>query len=131
MERLKEQLLSCCKEYARLFGEIIGYDFAFWTGNSDGHAACFGDNYFFTLEEMCIVIDNLKKWQQSYPDVGAEVLAWFDYFTDIDHYNERNPEGHPSINLWSWLLGARPNLLQQSEALNLKQQEKEHGKKKL
>lgn len=109
MTQLQSQFLSVAKEYARQFSLIIGYDLEFWTGITDGHSACFGDNYFFTLEEMCIVVDNLPRWKQSYPDVGKEVLAWFDYFSDIDHFAERNPYGHPSINLWSWLLGARPS----------------------
>ena len=109
MTQLQSQFLSVAKEYARQFSQVIGYDLEFWTGIADGHSACFGDNYFFTLEEMCIVVDNLPRWKQSYPDVGKEVLAWFDYFTDIDHFAERNPSGHPSINLWSWLLGARPS----------------------
>ena len=108
MENLKSQFLAVAKEYARQFSQVIGYDLEFWTGIADGHSACFGDNYFFTLEEMCLVVDNLARWKESYPDVGKEVLAWYDYFTDIDHHIERNPSGHPTINLWSWLKGCRP-----------------------
>jgi hypothetical protein len=112
MENLQKQFIAVAKEYARQFSQVIGYDLEFWTGLSDGHSACFGDNYFFTLEEMCLVVDNLSRWQESYTDVGKEVLAWFNYFSDIDHYIERNPSGHPTINLWSWLKGCRPSLQQ-------------------
>ena len=96
----------------RLFGSIINYSFEFWVGTTDGHHACFGDNYFFTLEQMCMVVDELDTWRKHYKDaLGDVILEWFDYYSDINHYEERNPDGHPTINFYSWLLGTRPEIL--------------------
>lgn len=113
MTQLQQQFISVANEYARQFGKIIGYNKEFWSSIIDGHHACFGDNYFFSLEEMQLVVDYIDKWVRCYGSrekVGDAVTEWFDYFTDIDHFEKRCIDGHPSINLYSWLKGARPSL---------------------
>jgi len=113
MTQLQSQFIAVANEYARQFSQIIGYNREFWVGPFDGHHACFGDNYFFSLEEMSIVVDLIDKWVKNYGSrekVGDAVTEWFDYYTDIDHFEERCPNGFPSINLFSWLKGARPSL---------------------
>ena len=110
METLQEKHLSVAREYARQFGNIIVYDFEFWTGPCDGFIACFGDNYFFGLEDMAIVLDSYGQWMKIYnsrEELGNTILEWYDFFSDIDHFNDRTIEGRPSINLHHWLLGAR------------------------
>jgi len=111
-ETLQQRFVSCAHEYARLFGAVIGYKLEFWLGILDGHHACFGDNYFFSFEEMCMVVDKIDEWRSRYCDsLGDVILEWYDYYTDIDHFEERTVNGRPLISLWSWLKGKRPEIL--------------------
>lgn len=106
--QLKKNYMKCATEYVRRFAEVIGYDYDFWIGEPSGESASFGGYYVFSLDQMRLVVDNLEKWKTTYDNVGSEVIGWLEYFADLDHYEERNPGGHPAINLLSWLNGARP-----------------------
>lgn len=113
--KLKEQLWAVAKEYARQFGELIGYDPDFWIG--DEPSACsFGDYYYFTLDEMREVVDSIGKYVKKYGTkeaVGQEILSWADWWMDgisDGGYMERalsrvTHHLRPNINLTSWLNG--------------------------
>ena len=100
---MKEQLRAVAKEYARQFGKIIGIEPDYWVGGDISLGVCtYGDNYFFGLEEMQVVVDNLNRWVKKHgtiKKVGEEVIEWHDYAIDIEHHQ----------NLFSWLNGYRPS----------------------
>lgn len=57
MKKLNEQLWAVAKEYARQFGEIIQMEPEHLVGDCPD-MCCFGDCYFFTLEEIRQVVRN-------------------------------------------------------------------------
>lgn len=73
-------------EYARKFGEIIGYKVEHWVGDEPG-VCCFGDAYFFELEEMMDVVDRIDEHCKRYGSkeaVGQEVIDWADWLLDCN-----------------------------------------------
>lgn len=112
--KLKEQLWAVAKEYARQFGELIGYDPDFWIG--DEPSACSFGDYYFNLDEMREVVDSIGKYVKKYGTkeaVGQEILSWADWWMDgisDGGYMERalsrvTHHLRPNINLVSWLNG--------------------------
>lgn len=86
MKKLNEQLWAVAKEYARLFGEIISMEPEFWVSD-EPWLCCFGDCYFFTLDEMVQVVDNIGKYVKRYGSkeaVGQEVRDWVDWWLESD-----------------------------------------------
>lgn len=115
-ETLKEQLFSIAREYARQFGELIEYCPEFWVAD-EPWLCCFGNCYFFTLEEMVCVVDNLDKYVKRYGSkdaVAQEVRDWVDWCFDGINHDFHIPEAilprvvhhlRPNISLVSWLSG--------------------------
>lgn len=116
MKKLNDQLWAVAKEYARQFGEIIGYDPEYWVGDCPD-LCCFGDYYFFSLEEMREVVDNIGKYAKRYGSkgaVGQEIRDWVDWWLD-SRYDETaalervlprvTQQLRVNINLKSWLDG--------------------------
>ena len=98
---MQEQLRAVAKEYARQFGQIIGIEPDYWTGGDIQLGVCSYADYYFGLEEMQVVVDNLDRWVKKHgtiEKVAAEVIDWHDYAIIIEHQQ----------NLFSWLDGHRP-----------------------
>lgn len=114
MENLKETLQKVANKYAWQFGKVIGMRFDFWVGN-EPELGCFGDDMFFTLNEMRQVVDNLPKYVKLYGSmeaVGYEIHKWTDWWLDgaSDKMFERilprvTQHLRPNISLKSWLDG--------------------------
>ena len=115
MNKLNEQMWSVAKEYARLFGEVIGMEPEFWVGDCPD-MCCFGDTMFFSLEEMRKVIDNLPRYIRRYGSrkaVGQEIEEWVNWWLDgiyDDITMERilprvTQQLRPNISLVAWLDG--------------------------
>ena len=119
MESLNEQLWAVAKEYARLFGEIIQMEPEHWVGDCPD-MCCFGDCYFFTLEEIRQVVDDITKYTKRYGSaeaVGQEIRDWVDWWLESPSENrgelwqlERvmprvTGQLRVNINLKSWLDG--------------------------
>ena len=114
MKTLNEQLWAVAKEYARQFGEIIQMEPEHWVGDCPD-MCCFGDCYFFTLEEIRQVVEDIDKYTKRYGSteaVGEEIRDWVDWWIDdcdadrmcmVEQRVTR--EIHPNINLKSWLDG--------------------------
>ena len=100
---MQEQLRAVAKEYARQFGQIIGIEPDYWTGGELSLGSCLFGDYFFVLNDMQIVVDNLDKWVKKYgtiENVGNEVIEWIEFVTE--HYPRQ-----PRINLYAWMDGYR------------------------
>ena len=99
---MQEQLRAVAKEYARQFGQIIGIEPDYWTGGDIQLGGCSYADYYFGLEEMQVVVDNLDHWVKKHgtiEKVAAEVIDWHDYAIIIGHQQD----------LFSWLDGHRPS----------------------
>ena len=99
---MKEQLRAVAKEYARQFGKIIGIAPGYWIADDYLINTCAFGDYFFDLEDMQVVVDNLDRWIKKHgtiEKVAAEVIDWHDYAITIEHHQ----------NLFSWIDGHRPS----------------------
>lgn len=125
MVALNEKLWPVALEYTRQMAELMGVNEWHWIGTDDDGkrpiSVCdFGGTYFFTLEEMQVVIDRMEKWVKRYGNreaVAQEISDWFDWWLadvgDTPHPLEelvwnrmdRYMRFHPSINLENWLMG--------------------------
>ena len=79
---MKEQLRAVAKEYARQFGKIIGVAPDYWVGGDISLGVCAYGDYFFNLDDMQIVVDNIDKWVKKYgtiEKVGEKVIEWHDW----------------------------------------------------
>lgn len=115
---LKKKMWEVAHEYARKFGEVIGVDVDHWVGESP-EICCYGDLFFFSLDEMRMVVDNLPKYVKKYGSkeaVGQEVKDWVYWWTDnlagdvadtiMELVMERvTKQLRPNINLAAWLDG--------------------------
>lgn len=122
-KRLNEQLWAVAKEYARQFGEIIGMEPEFWVADNPSDYCCFGDCYYFSLEEMAAVVDNAGRYVETYGSkaaVGQEVRDWADWWVDgmtgdespwaLQRVEARvTRQLRPNINLKNWLDGCPRN----------------------
>lgn len=115
MEKLNEQLFSVAKEYARLFGEVIGMEPEFWVSD-EPFMCCFGDTMFFTLEEMRKVVDSLPEYIRKYGSreaVGQEIVNYTEWWLDgvgdniaLERILPRvTHQLRPNISLGAWLDG--------------------------
>ena len=115
MKKLNEQLWAVAKEYARLFGEIIQMDPEHWVGDCPD-ICCFGDCYFFNLEEIRQVVDDIAKYEKRYGSkeaVGEEIRDWVGWWLDNSVGPDRlcrvearvTRQLNPNINLKAWLDG--------------------------
>jgi hypothetical protein len=79
---------------------------------------CFGDVEFLNLDEMMVIVDHIDKWIEKYGSrkkVGEVVFEWIHWCLD-DTVDPETQEwrNHPRINLWSWLSGLRPEMLERN-----------------
>ena len=57
---------------------------------------------------MQVVVDHLPEWTERYGSkekVGEVIIEYMD--TLVENYDKTFENGHPRINLWSWLKGLR------------------------
>lgn len=102
------------QRYEYAFGCIITMDKEFWVGDmriEDREAerptqpvdvALFGDNYYFSLYEMRVVVDNFEFWIKKYGNTSnlrQEIFDWHDYAV------KQKERGKTHINLFNWLNG--------------------------
>lgn len=100
--------------YVNAFGCIIGMEIEFWVGDmriEDHEAgrptqpvdvALFGDNYYFSLHDMRVVVDNYEFWIKKYGKnsiLRQEIFDWYDYSV------KQKECGKTHINLFNWLNG--------------------------
>lgn len=116
MTNLNKRMWAVAKEYAWLFGEVIGMEPEHWVGDCPD-ICCFGDTMFFSLDEMRKVIDRLPEYVRRYGSreaVGEEIQAWVNWWLDgINHEDimlERilphvTHQLRPNITLQAWLDG--------------------------
>lgn len=114
MKKIHDQLWAVAKEYARLFGEVIGIAPEYWVSDVVD-ICCFGDAYYFTLNEMQVVVDNLDEYVSRYGSkeaVGDEVRDWVDWWLEgssgglVSFSEERvTHQLRPNISLAAWLAG--------------------------
>jgi hypothetical protein len=98
---MKEQLRAVAKEYARQFGKIIGIAPDYWVGGDISLGVCVYSDYFFDLDDIQVVVDNLNKWVKKYgtiEKVGEEVIEWQDWLLGNNY----------RLGLYAWLVGRRP-----------------------
>lgn len=115
MTKLKEQLWAVAKEYARQFGEIIGYRVDHWMGD-EPWVCCFGDCYFFEMEEMVELVDKIDEHCIRYGSrkaVGQEVIDWMNWVMEgmpsdmtAEYVMKRvTHQLRPNISLSAWMDG--------------------------
>lgn len=110
-----ELIWQAAREYARQFGELLGVGPEFWVADQPWMCS-FGDCYFFTLEEMAGVVDNIDKHIERWGSkeaVGDQIREWVDWWMDsgikaYDHERLEERVTHQlrvNINLGQWLAG--------------------------
>ena len=106
---LHDQLKTIADEYATQLSNVIDYAPQYWVGEDMCiDIADFGDIYFFSLSDMQVVVDHLQGWIERYGSkekVGEVIIEYMD--TLIENNDKTLENGHPRINLWSWLKGLR------------------------
>jgi hypothetical protein len=112
---LKDKMRPIADEYAKAVGKVIGYEPEYWVGSDINlDCCCYGDCYFLGLDEMQVIIDHMPGWIEKYGSqekVGETVVKWLDWVIDDNVDEMGNYRNHPQINLWSWLMGLRPEQL--------------------
>lgn len=116
---LREKLKPVAEEYAKQVGKIIGCKPEYWAGDDISmDVCCFGDTYFLSFEDMQVIVNHLPVWIERYgskKSVGETIIAWLDFICEdvwddeIGIYRDR-----PRINLYSWLKGLRPEMMEWS-----------------
>lgn len=112
---LNEMIWQAAREYARQFGELLGVEPEFWVADQPWMCS-FGDCYFFTLEEIAGVVDQLDKHIERWGSkeaVGDQIREWVDWWMDSgikawDHERMEERVTHQlrvNINLGAWLAG--------------------------
>jgi len=88
---------AVCDTYAQRLIEQLGLrkDDAYWVLDEIGDVFAYRDNYFLTMEEIVLLVDNCIGYD--------EFNEWYNQWTEFDNENR--------INLRSWLMGARPGML--------------------
>lgn len=89
---------SVCDTYAQRLIEQLGMrkDDAYWVSDEIGSTFAYGDNYFLTMEEIVLLVDNCIGYD--------EFDEWYSQWTDM--------EREYRINLRSWIMGARPEMFE-------------------
>lgn len=116
-KKLSLDLLGVAKEYARIFGDIVGSELEFFVGDDPTDMACFGDCFFFSLSEMRDVVDNIDAYQSRYGSreaVGQEIRDWVYWWADADCSDvimesiepRVTHQLRPNISLKAWLDGS-------------------------
>lgn len=98
---MKEQLRAVAKEYARQFGQIIGIKPDYWVGGDISLGPCVYADYFFDLDDIQVVVDNLERWVKKYgtiEKVGEKVIEWHDWIIGKNY----------RLGLYAWLDGRIP-----------------------
>ena len=114
-KELKDKLRPIAEEYAKAVGKVIGYEPEYWVGSDINlDCCCYGDCYFLGLDDMQVIIDHMPGWIEKYGSqekVSETVIAWMDWVIEDNVDEFGNYRNHPQINLWSWLMGLRPEQL--------------------
>lgn len=95
---------AVCEAYAQRLCAQLGFmnsDDAYWVGDERGGTLQLSDNYFLGMEDIVLIVDNAM----SYEDFDEWYTQWIDYDMEA---GEPKPN---RINLWSWLKGARPDII--------------------
>lgn len=98
-------------EEVRLFSSIMGYSFdeMFHVANDPHGVVCLCDE-FYDMSDIHTVIKEYPKLREKYKTNRAieEIISeWYFYSLDMrNHHRDK-----PCINLKSWLMGARPEML--------------------
>ena len=90
---------AVCEAYAQRLCAQLGFnnrDDAYWMGHEKGDLIQLGDRFFLSMEEVVLIVDNAM----SYDDMAE----WYAQCVKRD-------ENSPAANLWSWLKGARPEMM--------------------
>lgn len=110
----KVQSTETNRLYLSAFEGIIGIEAEFWVGDTckedfkanrpsqPTDTALFGDNYYFSLLDMRVVVNNFKFWLERYgtiTNLRKEIFDWHDYAVAQADKNETH------INLFNWLNG--------------------------
>lgn len=121
MESLQVQLKAVAMEYLRQVADLLDLNprDCYWVGINDDNLgvydiADFGGIYSLTFGEMQTIIHELDHWTNVYGSrqrVAEVVKEWCDW--SVERYNHTN--GHPKINLKSWLMGLRPEMIKEEE----------------
>lgn len=99
--------ISACEQLARAFCDTLGIsrhsDGCWWVDYGGTFAFQCGE-MFAGAEDMMLVIENGMSWE--------DFVEWYYQFYDFDHETlEQKPN---RINLRSWLMGARPEMLNEN-----------------
>lgn len=114
--KLHDQLWSAAREYARQFGDIIGQEVEYCVDSQPSGLWCYGDSYYFSLEDIQMVVDHIDKFVSRYGSreaVGQEIKDWVEWWLDdltgetIDELvmARVTHQLRPNINLEAWLAG--------------------------
>lgn len=106
-----DRVMFNAQEEIRLFCEITdcSYEDSFLIGEDPHGPVSIGD-YFFNMSDIHTVIKEYPKLREMYKSndaIGDAIHNWYNYSLDM-HENHKD---EPCINLWSWLYGARPEML--------------------
>lgn len=115
IRKLSDAHCAVATEYARQFGKILGTDPEYWVGD-DPEICCFGDCWFFTLDEMRAVVDGIDKYVTRYGSreaVGQEIRDWEEWWLEDMHIGDvmevvmprATKQLRPNISLQAWLDG--------------------------
>lgn len=115
IRKLSDTHCAVATEYARQFGKILGTDPEHWVGD-DPEICCFGDCWFFTLDEMRVVVDGIDKYVTRYGSreaVGQEIRDWEEWWLEDMHIGDvmetvmprATKQMRPNISLKAWLDG--------------------------
>ena len=129
MENLKEQLWPIVKEYTRQVMDVMQCSEANWIGTDNKGNGTIGllelnGYYYFTFEEVQVIVDHLDEWIERYTSkagVAEEIADWqswsiedaSDTLDSTDHRvldvwenrRERLLYTRPRISLEAWLRG--------------------------
>lgn len=130
METLNQMLTSISNEYARQVTKLLDESTYEWIGHYNTFGTCvIGEDYWFTLDELQIIVDDMDKWVNIYKtrdNVASEIIKWQRRWNNSSHRAKtivcKDYVTHivPNINLRSWLMGLRESKNQNSITVKYK-----------
>lgn len=102
LRTLKKDYEACCNEYRRWLCEMwdLNYEDTWWHGDHVGSGLFIVDWWMpLDIEELRYIVENNvteKDWLEWCAFVESEI---------------NNGKDHPRISFWSWMKGARPEML--------------------
>lgn len=101
LDNLRTIYEDCCEEYRRRLCKMWGFNVeeSWWHGDKAGAGLFIGDWWMpLDIQELRYIVEN---------SVSHE--AWLEYCDFVE--SEINADRKPRINFWSWMKGARPEIL--------------------